>query len=202
MSRYISASVFKDNWTLVVKKGDRTRMKILLQGIANHNYKLIKDNNIQPRNTWKWTKSYIEDDTFVPGFSLKDNHIIFEDLTTDAAIVKYTQMGKKTIALNFANSETPGGGYLRGAIDTQEEELCRQYPRLFTSLDNVKNDIYPFPLESVLITRDIERMRESRDNGYELINNPITSCGIISAAAPDMRKAKNIQFHIKLAWQN
>ena len=191
MARYIDAQTFKENWVIASHNQDRSQMKNLLRGIANHNYKLVKYKGIVPYNTFRWTDSCLQDD-HVPAYSLSKNHIVFDDLTTDAAICKYTAMGGKVVAFNFANAEKPGGGYLDGAINTQEEELCRQYPRLYTSLDHARcNGIYPFPLESVLITHNIERMRENRENGYAVISNPTISCGIITAAAPDMHRVKN-----------
>lgn len=61
------------------------------------------------------------------------------------------------------------------------------------SLDYAQKNLglYPVLLDNVLITHDIERMREDRDNGYEVIDYPKTRAGFITAAAPNMNNQHN-----------
>jgi len=61
------------------------------------------------------------------------------------------------------------------------------------SLDYAQKNLglYPVHFDNVLITHDIERMREDRDNGYEVIDYPTTKAGFITAAAPNMNNQHN-----------
>ena len=118
--------------------------------------------------------------------------MLLEDFTTDDAIVHYTLQGYKPVALNFANGYHVGGGYVVGAF-AQEEDLCRQYPTLYNSLlDAKENKLYPIKFGSVLITHNVKRIRENRDNGYKIIPNNNIYTGFITSAAPNMRLYNNM----------
>merc|ERR1712117_908757 len=89
----------------------------------------------------------------------------------------------KVCALNFANGERVGGGYLNGAR-AQEEELCRQFPSLYTSLRRAQDSggAYPFGpctfnggrdahrYADVLFTSRLVARRGPQKQGYRLLN--------------------------------
>lgn len=153
----------------------------ILRKVADHNRYLIRNEEIPV------TKKYsaFSDLTIVP----MDGNIVLENLTTDEAIVKYQNYN--TVALNYANGNHAGGGYLHGAT-AQEEELCRQYPLLFASL--YKYHLYPLTLGEILVTQNVKRMREMRQLGYDVIINPTVKTTYISAAAPNLRDKSINQF--------
>lgn len=201
MAEYIDALTFQIDWFSSVRNKDEDRKEYLLKGIANHNYRLVKSLNFIPHPTHKWKACTFQDESAL--YSVRDNHIFLDALTTDEAIIKYTKMNKKVMVLNFANPKKPGGEYLFGK-DGREEELCRQYPRLFMSLDRVNrrtdtydSRLYPIDPGSVLITHRIERLREDRDQGYKVIEKPNISCGFITASAPDMTLRDNARKSFK-----
>ena len=182
---------FKNDWQNADQ--NRSKNKILLRYVTKNNWELVKHINIKIPWTWKYT---LEDfPHIIPTLKFnKEGKVVVEPLDTDGAIVKYVNQGYRPIALNFANARTPGGGYLKGSI-AQEEELCRQYPHLYTSLrsstHNRNGSLYPIKPTEVLITHMISRYRESMTNGYAVINQPNVRAGFITAAAPNMRLGKN-----------
>lgn len=80
-------------------------------------------------------------------------------------------------ALNFANEDTPGGGYRHGCR-AQEEELCRQVPQLYAALEACE---YPIPPGTALVTTGLPVVR--RTATYELCPS-LGEVNIITAAMP------------------
>jgi uncharacterized protein (TIGR02452 family) len=94
-------------------------------------------------------------------------------------------VGLKICALNFANAYHVGGGYLNGAT-AQEEELCRQYPLLYNSLNYMsKLKEYPIKPTELIYTENIPRHRKNRTSGYDIVTIPDVFCDFITAAAPN-----------------
>lgn len=149
--------------------------------VSNNNRLVVKHFMSLSTVTYK----YDEVTQFLESNPIKAGKIVFEDCKTHDAIEKYHHLGYKVAALNFANSFTPGGGYLRGS-HTQEEELCRQFPHLYASL--ISSQLYPIKQGTVLITPGIKRVREGIENGYKLISEPTTEVCFITAAAPDLNE--------------
>lgn len=108
---------------------------------------------------------------------------------TDDAIMYFSKLNKKMCALNFANAKNPGGGYLRGAL-AQEEELCRQYPTLHTTLHEMKYKYNQYPLKfgELIYSHYVERLRENYKTGYNIIQNPITHCDFITCASINLNQ--------------
>jgi len=189
-TRYIGPADFLKKWELY--QGDKPRQKKLLESVANHNYKLLQDSRAKPQVSYKYTfNDFLKEINPRLQFTVPQQGMVtFEDLTTDGAIKKYVGQGLHAIALNFANGYHVGGGYLRGAT-AQEEDLCRQYPRLYMSLSYAESELglYPVHLDNVLITHNIERMREDKEQGYDVIDYPNVSAGFITAAAPNMNNS-------------
>ena len=117
------------------------------QNIKNFNIEITIDNfnkrNINHVNITKSIKYYYLHINYI-----KYPPIVFIYKTTlDAVDHAYQTYPKCTIAvLNFANGKYPGGGYLNGDIN-QEEDLCRRIPELYTSLlysSKKKHSCYSF----------------------------------------------------------
>jgi uncharacterized protein (TIGR02452 family) len=111
----------------------------------------------------------------------------------------------KVCALNFANGQTVGGGYKNGAT-AQEEDLCRQFPTLYSTLYNAaKEGMYHFgpstalsPSEperysDVLFTAGLTLARSGAEDGYRLLDrSEEVEVAMVAAAAPNIRFAKEI----------
>lgn len=112
------------------------------------------------------------------------------DRTTDEAISFYWNQGFKCCALNFANAKHCGGSYISGRKGTQEEELMRCSPALYTTLNRT---YYPFDHnQEFLYTPNVQFLKKfDKQSACYLLNaNYQTSptASIISAAAPDLRQ--------------
>jgi uncharacterized protein (TIGR02452 family) len=108
-------------------------------------------------------------------------------------------------ALNFANGQTCGGGYKHGA-SAQEEDLCRQFPTLYTTLYNAsKHGLYPFgpctakspsqpeKYSDVLFTGGLTLGRGGQEDGYPLLaEREQVDVSMVAAAAPNIRFASEI----------
>lgn len=164
--------------------------------IAGANYRLIKDQkNTIPKTIISKYRDVRVKSTPICG----DTTVLFENLKTDDCARKYIQNEtfQNVVIMNFASRHHPGGGYLRGA-KAQEEALCRSIPQLYSSLKSVP---YPFEEDTVLITPNVEIMRNS-DN-YDLLStkNRVT-VSVVSAAAPNLRHDRFDEGRIKRALIN
>ena len=119
----------------------------------------------------------------------KSHVFMVDDNTVDLAL-KLSSQHKEDVdypvigVLNFANQNTPGGGYTKGAM-AQEEELCR-CTTLYTSLkDKVAKNYYDEKINKekyqVLFSPNVIVFRNSQ---YQILNEffPIS---VITAAAPN-----------------
>lgn len=125
---------------------------------------------------------------------------------TTAEACQYFARDRRNVvcALNFANGQTPGGGYKSGAT-AQEEDLCRQCPNLYTTLYNAAKDgLYPFgpstckaashpeKYSDVLVTAGVAIARGNMEEGYPLLLGKEAVVSMVAAAAPNIRFANEV----------
>jgi len=132
--------------------------------------------------------------------------ISISTMTTAEACVHFARnRNNRVCALNFANGQTAGGGYKQGAT-AQEEDLCRQFPTLYSSLYNAaKQGLYPFgpcttrsasqpaQYSDVLFTAGLALARGGVEDGYPLLQeDQQVEVSMVAAAAPNIRFAKEV----------
>lgn len=128
-------------------------------------------------------------------------------LSTGEALLQFAaaRPHNRICALNFANGEHVGGGYLNGAR-AQEEELCRQFPSLYTTLRHAHDSgrAYPFGpctfeggrdpqrYADVLFTPRLVARRGPQAQGYRLLDprECFENMALVSAAAPNIPKGE------------
>lgn len=156
--------------------------------ITKENKMIVKNNyNYIPKTILIKTKN-------INGLLKSKNDIEILDAMTNQAIKYYlNENSKYNIAvLNFANSITPGGEYLKGSR-AQEAELCRTSPYLYASLDLAKNQNFYDSWgnknwnNQVLYTPNTLFIRDDSSNDYKILNDPYKA-SVITSAAPDFRK--------------
>ncbi|MFA6502127.1 MAG: TIGR02452 family protein, partial [Parachlamydiales bacterium] len=98
--------------------------------------------------------------------------------------------GHKPALLNNANGDHAGGEYLKGAC-AQEEDLLRRIPDLYRSLDHIQKygdkhsgrHYYKTPNTGCIYTPGAKIARHGQDEGYKLLEEPISIDVITSAAS-------------------
>lgn len=190
------------------KTGERNTIKHVLKEVAESNYALS-------RTYWRPCPKTVA----VPYSACKkrvsgtgrDPKITFSKMTTADAAFYFSQMSTGTrdrrvpgvpCALNFANGSQIGGGYKNGAI-AQEEDLCRRFPQLYSSLFNASREgLYPFgpatchhperpaKYSDVLFTRDLVLARLGEEAGFEILPAEAQKkVSLVTAAAPNLSHA-------------
>ena len=198
---------FKSEWDSVAQSGDRSAKKQVLAKIAADNYARYIGNKVHiPRSVL-----FDAADGLVPSPTSSTPNVIWFTGGTADACAHFSNEGV-VVGFNFANGNHPGGGYIRGAM-AQEEELCRQYPTLYTSLGRAMRygpkegmTYYPFgppvyrepgvvpgiapPRASAVIwTPDVQCLRSSRVEGYRVLSETDAAyhkAHFVSAAAPNV----------------
>lgn len=110
--------------------------------------------------------------------------VFFETMKTDECALYYLDHkdSKYVTIMNFASRHSHGGGYKKGAR-AQEEHLFRVIPAFYASVSAIR---YPYPDRSVLITPDLEIMRDS--SNYKLLQPAkVRNVGAVSVAAQNLR---------------
>lgn len=158
------------------------KMRQSYQEIANQNDKIINDRANRGRLNYnvETTKvSYnqipkLNGGTNTTTLELKDQDSV------DAAKALILD-GHKVALVNFANSITPGGGYLHGSL-AQEEDICRR-TTLYPALNNMKNSAYPIKHNELIYSSDIKIFRDSWKNNFALLPDPLPSISVVTIAA-------------------
>jgi uncharacterized protein (TIGR02452 family) len=114
----------------------------------------------------------------------ENTKIMFAVMTTDmCARYCFRNLSKNIAILNYASRRHRCGGYKRGS-KAQEESICRACPTFPDSLEGIK---YPFEQTSVLMTPDVQIIRDSSDYSF-LEEKDIVTVGVVSAAAQDLNE--------------
>lgn len=200
----------KDRWDatgfaaelVAAKSGEQWDVqKRLLAKVAEHNYSIHRQWRI-PRTI---PVSY-EDCHRFKSKGGRGPELSISSLTTAEACQRFaSERGNVVCALNFANGETPGGGYKSGAT-AQEEDLCRQMPTLYSTLYNAqKEGLYPFgpatcsradrpeKYADVLYTTGLTIAREGMEEGFAVLPpERQVEVSLVTAAAPNIRFKKEV----------
>jgi len=203
-SRPWDAGRFAADLSQAKTTGNKEALKKLLQEVAEHNYTC--------REFWTVPRTIpvSHADCMRRVKSLKYHSrqpvISISTMTTAEACQHFSkERGRKMCALNFANGETAGGGYKHGAT-AQEEDLCRQFPTLYSTLFNAHREgLYPFgpstcknPAQpakycDVLYTSNLTLARGGLEDGYPLLDERSQlQVSMVAAAAPNIRFAHEI----------
>lgn len=188
---------------------DDSRMRACLKEVAQSNYRLMQGTSFRGDVSRTDLVTHSQLQQRVQGHRQDPSYTISPMGTGDALLhfaSGLKRSGGVVCALNFANGENCGGGYLRGAR-AQEEELCRQFPCMYTTLNRAKEygHAYPFGAASykggpdpkryadVLFTPRIVSRRLNQARGYAIIpeSEVLDNMAVVSAAAPDVRKGKD-----------
>lgn len=161
--------------------------KVNKKQIAEENENLIKGNIFTNKPISVKYNLFVKLDLFAKLSINENGKIIMFDGYTDDAIIHFSQFNKKICSLNFANAQHPGGGYLRGAI-AQEEDLCRQYPSLYFTLEEAKQKykMYPLGFGELIYSSHVARYRENETKNYQIQFNPTIYTNFITCASPNL----------------
>jgi uncharacterized protein (TIGR02452 family) len=129
------------------------------------------------------------------------------DTSTDGGVkLAHSQKYKNIVVMNFASNKNTGGGYLNGS-SAQEEDCCRLFPALYTSLKNATvinpatkkvRSIYPFDKRNVVVTPNVMLMRDRKT--YDLLpENNMINATFVSVSAPNLRYEKFNESHVNAA---
>lgn len=196
-----NALTFSADLAQAKTREDMAETKKLLKKVAEHNYRC--------KELWRVPRTVAV--TFEECKRLRlrprrDAVISVSTMTTAEACRHFARNRKNVVcALNFANGQTAGGGYKNGAT-AQEEDLCRQFPTLYSTLYNaMKDGLYPFgpctatspsctgTYSDVLFTAGLTLARGNMEDGYPfLADHEEVEVSMVAAAAPNIRFAKEI----------
>ena len=194
------------------------RMKNSRRRVADHNYQMLRELRYKPPQTQKvlWSKvsEFLEKNDYIKQMATKRprGKITFSRTFTDGACRYFVQKeGRRVCGMNFANGTSIGGGYVRGA-KAQEEDLCRQFPAYFSSMNRTKDRNYPFGppagkagYADLLYTGGVECMRDDEEGGYRMLEDAERfRCAFVAAAAPNVASGQDIfdEKRIQLAMIN
>lgn len=181
------------------KNGKRMMNKNELISCFQDTLKRAHSGSLNEKTAESCRTNKIYKEGFVSNVPRRNEHsgVIVECGTTFAAAMKYLHIGK-TVVLNFANPENPGGGVQYGAM-AQEECLCRSsnlYPCLcdanvfydyYEYHRNLKNTFYS---DRLIYTKKITVFKDDNDIPQILPEYMWFTVDVITCAAPYIAKRK------------
>jgi len=183
------------------------RKKDLRKDVADHNYELKRRKLMdlgKVSKTVRASPDEIAASRAINNCPQFDPVISFSHGTTGEALAYFARQGETVCGLNYANGQSNqvGGGYVRGA-KAQEEDLCRTFPLLYSSLLAAKKKkLYPYGpaavtynslkfYADVLYTQDVLCCRAEESQGYRMLApEERFCCSFISAAAPNLPRGE------------
>ena len=190
------------------------RSKLALNTVAYINYGLYNTNGVEKHAVYFQKGNQLAARSqFIPPrkekFSAEKNHYLMKIIVKNQDCIEmakeFVEEGHKTALVNFANPETPGGGFLHGSR-AQEEQICFR-SELAGMMHFLQNDqsryaglfLFKQHFGGLIHTPEVLVFREGELKNFDLLNDPFR-VGILTSAAPECPDIVKVED--KMAYKN